>query len=253
MLKVALIQPNSKGTIEEIIERAERLISQAAKMGAELACLPEHWIHAKDFNNHLPIFIKLAKKENIAIATGGNYVEDKEGRKVRSYFINNEGEIIGKQDKIHLFRGEKEVALPGNEFNVFNFNDTKISICICHDLVYPEAVRIFVLKGAEILLCPSRIKKIGYEPWKLYVLTRALENRINIIAVNTLLLPEFEGKSFAVDFDIIDDVIIPKIIASAEEKEGFIIAEIDPKKMEKIRKERLNNRRPEVYVDILKK
>jgi predicted amidohydrolase len=103
------------------------------------------------------------------------------------------------------------------------------------------------------LLCPSRIKKIGYEPWKLYVLTRALENRINIIAVNTLLLPEFEGKSFAVDFDIVDDVIIPKIIASAEEKEGFIIAEIDPKKMEKFRKERLNNRRPEVYVDILKK
>ncbi len=250
MLRIALIQPDSRGTREEIIKRVERLIIQASSKGVDLACLPEHWIPVNDFNAYLNFFINLSKKENIAIITGGNYVEDKEGRKVRSYFIN-EGEVIGKQDKVHLFKGEKEIALPGNELNVFSFKNSKISISICHDLVYPELVRIFVLKGAEIILSPSRIKRIGYEAWKIYALARALENRVHILTVNTFLLPEFPGKSFAVDFDIIEDVVIPKISALAEEKEDVVIVDVEPKKIEKFRNERLSNRRPEIYIDIL--
>lgn len=97
-------------------------------------------------------------------------------------------------------------------------------------MVYPELVRIFVLKGAEIILSPSRIKRIGYEAWKIYALARALENRVHILTVNTFLLPEFPGKSFAVDFDIIEDVVIPKISALAEEKEDVVIVDVEPKR-----------------------
>ncbi len=252
-MKIALIQPDSRGDKDEILQRAINLIKKASSMEAEIACLPEHWIHVKNFKEIIPHFIKAAKENKIAIITGGNYVEEKGKREIKSFLIDSEGEIIGEQNKVHLFKAEKEIAIPGEEYNVFELNNTKIAITICNDLVYPEVVRILVLKGAEIIFAPSRIKDIGYEPWKLYVLTRALENRVHIASPNTFLPPSFLGKSIVVDFEIKEDVVIPKIFASAKEEEDILIADLDPKKVEGFRKERLNDRRVETYSELIKK
>ncbi|MDT7892584.1 MAG: carbon-nitrogen hydrolase family protein [Thermoproteota archaeon] len=253
MLRIALIQPNSKGDKEEVLKRVMKLIEEASKEKAEIACLPEHWIISYNFDEILKQLSDSAKKYGISIITGGNYIKNKEITEVASFLIDESGEIIGSQRKIHLFGAEKEVAVPGDEYNVFNFKDTRIAISICHDLVYPEAVRILVLKGAELIFAPARIKQKGFDPWKLYVLTRALENRVHIATINALLPPMFLGNSFVVDFKIEEDVVIPFIYKELGSEEGFIVVDIDPKKVEKFRKERLAARRVSTYSPILTK
>jgi omega-amidase len=147
-----------------------------------------------------------------------------------------------------LFEAEKEVAIPGNEYNVFDINGYKVGVAICYDLVFPEAIRILVLKGAELIFVPSRIKRISYEGWKIYALARALENRVHLACPVTLLQPEFPGKSFVADFDIFENrYVIPKIAKFAEEYEAILIYDFEPEKLEILRKERLKSGRPETY------
>lgn len=253
MLRIALIQPDSRGDKEEVLNRAIKLIEEAGKEKAELVCLPEHWIVYYNFNEILKVLSDAAKRYGISIITGGNYIKNNEITEVSSFIIDESGQIIGSQKKIHLFGAEKEVAIPGEEYNVFDFKGTKIAISICHDLVYPETIRILVLKGAELIFAPARIRYKGFEPWKLYVLTRALENRVHIATVNTLLPPNFLGNSFVVDFKIEEDVVIPYMYKEIGGEEGFVIADIDPKKVEKFRKERLAARRVSTYSLILTK
>lgn len=121
-------------------------------------------------------------------------------------------------------------------------------MAICYDLVFPEAIRILVLKGAEVIFVPSRIKRISFEGWKIYALARALENRVHLACPATLLQPEFPGKSFVVDFDIFENrYVIPKIAKFTEEYETILIYDFEPEKLEMLRKERLKSRRPETY------
>jgi len=251
MLRIALIQPDSRGSKEEILNRTLKLIDEASSYGVELVLLPEHWIISYDFEPVLYELRKKARKLSIGIVSGGNYIQRNNDLEIVSFLIDEKGEIIGEQKKVHLFGAENEVAKSGESYEVFKFKDTKIGITICHDLVYPEVVRILALKGAEIILAPARIKKQGFEPWKLYVMTRALENRIHIATTNALLPPNFLGNSFFVDFEIDNDVVIPYIASSAKDEEGFAIYDVDPKSIEKFRKERLSARRVSTYKDIL--
>ena len=66
---------------------------------------------------------------------------------------------------------------------------------VCHDVVFPESARTLVLKGAELLLNPSLIPTQGIEPWRIYVMARALENRVPIIAPNPYLSTRVPGDS----------------------------------------------------------
>jgi len=63
-----------------------------------------------------------------------------------------------------------------------------------------------------VLLSPSRIVKRGIIPWHLYVQTRALENRIPILAAN-VSNHRFGGNSVIVDLFEKDKVMIPKLIS----------------------------------------
>jgi len=88
--------------------------------------LPEHWIFTKDFNSILNSFIYVVRKNEIAILTRGCYVENNDAKEIVCYAINKEGEVIGSQKKVHLYEAEKEVAIPGNEYNVFDINGYKV-------------------------------------------------------------------------------------------------------------------------------
>ncbi|HLI46136.1 MAG TPA: carbon-nitrogen hydrolase family protein [Geobacterales bacterium] len=251
MLRISLIQPDSRGSKEEVLNRALKLIKEAASYGVELACLPEHWIISYNFYPILEELRKEARRSGIGIITGGNYIENGDNIEIGSFLIDENGEIIGEQKKVHLFGAENEVAKAGSSYEVFRFKDIKIGISICHDLVYPEVIRILTLKGAEIIFAPARIKKQGFDPWKLYVMTRALENRVHIASSLALIPPNFLGNSFVVDFQIEEDVVIPFIASAAKDEEGFAIYDVDPKAIEDHRKARLGARRVSTYGPLL--
>ena len=108
--------------------------------------------------------------------------------------ISPNGELISRQKKVHLFRRENDAALPGEKFEPFEIDGIKVGVMVCHDVVFPESARTLVLKGAELLLNPSLIPAQGIEPWRIYVMARALENRVLIIAPNPYLSTRVPGR-----------------------------------------------------------
>lgn len=252
-LKVAAAQAAlGKKSYDQAVEDAEKLIHAASKQGAKIVCLPEHWLleHRKQAGNATDRMMAVAKSERIFLITGANYLHTKSGVRIRSTLIDPEGHIVGSQDKVHLFLEERNVAVAGREYALLEAALGKIGITVCYDNVFPEAARSLALRGADMLFVPSRITSEGLDPWLLYLKTRALENRIPIIAPNIFSPPRYPGGSTIIDLKQATHgtpVILPEIVASADAGEKVIVAEINIDQARQLRQKRLAERIPEAY------
>ncbi|MEM3685022.1 MAG: carbon-nitrogen hydrolase family protein [Conexivisphaerales archaeon] len=248
-IKVAAIQPNSTGSKEQVVDRAANLIFSALSKGVDIACLPEHWLPGQnaDLREVIGRLKSAVKDLDGLVIAGADFVKYEDKTTIESIVIGGDGRELGVQEKVHLFGLEKSMAKPGNSYRIFQFKGVKFGIAICHDLVYPEVVRIFALQGAEILFVPSRIKREGLDPWELYAKARALENRLPMVLPNTLATPKFPGCSLIVDLFVQEDIVYPRVVAKANEEESTIIAEIDTELIREQREQRLKARRPSTY------
>ena len=174
----------------------------------------------------------------MTIIPGAFYEKNENKVTINSPIIGPEGEIIGKQEKIHPYDYEKEIVNSGTEAKVFN-TSCKFGIMICYDTVFPGVAEALTKKGAKILFTPSRIVKEGIEPWKMYVQVRSLENRIPIIAPN-VKDEKFGGNSLIVELVKEGKIVKTKINELGkkyEESVNIRFADYD-----NIRKERLKDR-----------
>jgi predicted amidohydrolase len=249
MVRVAALQLDCSRDIETIKDSIKKMIKEAAEQNVRIACLPEHWIPGDkpDLAKMLNFLKDLAKENKINIISGADFLWEDKKVTVQSVVISANGSILGKQDKVHLFGKEKLIAEAGNEYNVFDIEGIKIGIAICHDLVYPEVIRIYALKGAELIFSPAKIISEGLEPWHLYIKARALENRIPIISPNCYAPNMFKGGSLIVGLKNNKNIIYPEVLAEAKEGEHMLISDIDTKSMIKFREERLTSRRIDTY------
>ena len=123
-----------KGSYRKALDDALRLIRQAAAFGAQLVCLPEHWLleYREQGYGALKEISELARSERIYIVAGANYtqVQTNSSSEVRicSFLVGPDGNALGRQDKVHLFDGEKQVATPGEGYEVFDSPLGKIGI-----------------------------------------------------------------------------------------------------------------------------
>jgi predicted amidohydrolase len=255
MVRVAAIQlALGKGSYPKALDDTTALIQQAKSEGAQIVCLPEHWLleyKEKAYTATLEL-ANMAKANRVYLITGANYtpVERKDGSRelrIRSSLLNPEGQTIGEQDKVHLFHGEKNTASPGEVYRVFPTSLGSVGITVCYDNVFPESARSLALKGADLLFVPSRIISAGLDPWILYLRTRALENRLPVIAPNVFDLPRYAGGSVIIDLERDNGVVRPKIVASAKTGESIITANVNVDLARELRRERLRDRRPEAY------
>jgi predicted amidohydrolase len=229
--RVAAIQLGlGKASYSKTISDAKLALSEAAKNGARTACLPEHWLleYRDKVGEAIEELSRTAKESGIFIVTGANYINlDSDETRIQSQLIDSEGKIIGVQDKIHLFLAEKKSATAGDSFQIFKTEFANIGITICYDNVFPESSRTLALKNADLLFVPSRITAQGMEPWLLYLRTRALENRLPIIAPNVTYPPKYVGGSAIIDLvESSTNLIVPKIVASAQDEEKVILAAV---------------------------
>ena len=161
---------------------------------------------------------------------------------------------------------EKFYFKPGD----LGFKNTKtkygnIGSLICWDQWFPEAARLTVLKGAEILFYPTAI---GWHPseknkygesqlnsWLTIQRSHAIANGVFVAAVNRVGIEksgskkiEFWGSSFVIDPS---GNIIGKL---KSKKEDILICNIDFKKVENARQHWpfLRDRRIDAYKGILK-
>jgi omega-amidase len=186
MTKVGLIQTGSYESNKKGIENISKLLEKLGKAETQIVCMPEQWLPNNQIGNYDQEFFefkKIAKNYSMTVIPGAFYEKNENKMSINSPIIGPDGEIIGKQEKIHPYDYEKEIVEAGTEAKIFK-TSCKFGVMICYDTIFPDVADTLTRKGAEILFSPSRIVKEGIEPWKMYVQVRSLENRIPIIAPN---------------------------------------------------------------------
>ena len=253
-VRVAAVQFGiGKHDYREANETAEALVRAAALQGARVVCFPEHWLLEYREHGHLTIeqLSKAARDSKIIVITGANYMPNATPAspelRVRCLVIDEEGKQLGQQDKVHLYQSEKKVAAPGGQYDVFQSAYGKIGILVCYDCMFPETARTLALKGADMLFVPSRITCAALDPWMLYLRTRAMENRIPIIAPNVFRPPQYVGGTVIVDLMPSGKVVVPKIVGSAGSGEKVLVADVHVERAKELRRERLLDRQPTAY------
>ena len=219
MTKVGLIQTIQYGSNQKGIESVSKRLRELGKQETEIVCLPEQWLKnnkIEDFNSEFVEFMKIAQEYSMTVITGAFYEVSNQKTSIVSPIIGPNGEIIGKQEKIHPFDYERDTVKPGREAKIFN-TACKFGVIICYDMVFPKVANIMTKKGAEVLFSPSRIVKRGIKPWQMYVQVRSLENRIPILAAN-VENQRFGGSSIIVDLTENNKVVTTKITKLSKQK-----------------------------------
>lgn len=255
-LKVVAIQSRLYPKNDELaIRRAITLARTSVEQrSARLVCLPEHWLLERILTGEedplYGTFRDLAKSLDAYINLGGIFERIGDSTFFLSPTISPEGKIISKQKKVHLFRRENDLAIGGDSFEPFMIDGIKTGVMVCHDVVFPESARTLVLKGAELLLNPSLITSLGITPWRSYLIARALENRVPIIAPNPSLGLRVPGKSglLGLTYDKKQGIMLVKELTKPLTGERAYTVDLSiSEEFASLRKERLSERRPQAY------
>ena len=241
MTKVGLIQTRSYENNKKGIENISKLLEKLGRVETEIVCLPEQWLpnnHIENYDQEFFEFKKIAKNYSMTIIPGAFYEKNEDKVSINSPIIGPEGEIIGKQEKIHPYDYEKDTVDAGTEAKIFN-TSCKFGIMICYDTVFPGVADMLTKKGAQILFSPSRIVKEGIESWKMYVQVRSLENRIPIIAPNVEDI-KFGGNSLIVELTKEEKIVKTRVTELKGEYEETV--NITFSNYETIRKQRAEDR-----------
>ncbi|WP_312700744.1 carbon-nitrogen hydrolase family protein [Sedimentibacter sp.] len=264
----ALLQTKVYDDKEKNIENAVRLIERVSKEGADIAVLPE--MFCCPYNSSLfrtygedeggaayAAMSKAAADYGIYVVAGT--IPELEDDKVynTSYAFDRKGTQIAKHRKMHLFDidieggqyfKESDTLTPGMDVDVFDTEFCRMGLAICYDIRFPELARLMVSEGAEVLIYPGAFNMTtGPAHWELSFRMRALDNQCYTIGVAPARDLEASYHSYGNSM-----VASPwgNMLARLDEKEGYIIQEIDTDYVKKIRNELplLKHIRKDIYV-----
>ena len=286
-LKYAGIQMSCTGSVQENIEKAERLVREAAAKGAQIILLPElfenrYFCQEKNYE-----YYKLAKplEENDAVLHFTKVAKELEVvlpisfyERVGNVFYNSvamvdaDGSILGVYRKTHIpddhFYQEKFYFTPGNTgFKVWDTRYARIGVGICWDQWFPETARGMAVQGAELLMYPTAI---GSEPildcdsmphWRRCMQGHAACNVVPVVAANrygTESVTPSEanaGQSSSLVFygsSFVTDETGELVVQAPRDGEYIVYGESD---LDAVRDMRdswglFRDRRPEIYRDI---
>lgn len=288
-VKVAALQFSCSRDVQENINKAEKMVREAADNDANIILLPElferqYFCQEKRYDYYdyaLPLeknpavnrFKEVAKELGVVIPVSF-YERDIDRLFNTVAMIDADGSVLGIYRKTHIpddhFYQEKFYFTPGDTgFKVFDTRFGCIGVGICWDQWFPETARCMAVQGAEMLLYPTAI---GSEPildvyssghWRRVMQGHAAANLMPVVAANRIGVETVEpckenaGQSSSLDFygcSFIADAT-GDIIASAKQEETILYGEFD---LDTLKEDRLSwglfrDRRPETYVVMTKK
>lgn len=253
--KAACVQVNATDDMAVNIDMAAGLAREAALLGAELVLFPENVAmmtfgpdniraHARSEDEHpaIPVFQELARQLDIwlhggtlAIKTGGKIAN-------RAFLFAPDGSIAATYDKIHMF----DVDLPGGESYresaTFSPGHEKVladtpwgglGLTTCYDVRFPYLYRALAQAGAKYLAVPAAFTRpTGRAHWEVLLRARAIENGCYVFAPAQTGVHaggrETYGHALIID---------PwgEVLADAGDEPGFVIADIDPARVDEVR------------------
>ena len=283
-VKVAAIQMSCSPIQQDNLDKAEKMIREAASQGANLILLPElfdrwyfcqerrydYYGFAQSVDEHPSVLMgkRLAKELNVVLPVS---FFEKDGNVLYNSlaFIDADGSLLGVYRKTHIpddhYYQEKFYFTPGNTgFKVFDTAVGKIGAGICWDQWFPETARCLALNGAEIILYPTAI---GSEPilecdsmphWRRCMQGHAACNLVPVVAANRIGLETVEpskengGQKSALRFygsSFMTDETGELVTEASRDKEEILIHEYD---LDAIGENRITwglfrDRREEVY------
>ena len=274
LIKIALCQMNVVDNKEKNIEKAIQMIKESKRQGADLAVLPEmfncpyenekfiEYAEELEGSRTLKEISNIAKEENIHVLAGSipelEKNEENEGESIynTAVFFDNNGKMLGKHRKMHLFdidvKGkiyfkESDTLSAGNDFTIIETDLATIGIGICYDIRFVELSRIMALNGAELLIFPGAFNlTTGPAHWQLLFRSRALDNQVYTIGVAPALDKDASYNSYGHSI-----AVNPwgELIEELGFDEELKIVEIDLDEIKRIREEIpvLKNRRCDLY------
>jgi len=202
------------GSISANIEKATEMVRQAAKAGADIVCLQELFnapypCQSEDHDRFAwaePIpgpsseaMSKVAKQCSVVV-TGSVFERRAHGLYHNTALVfDTDGTQVGFYRKMHIpddpHYYEKFYFTPGDTgFTVAKTKHAVLGVGVCWDQWYPEAARLFALRGAEILLYPTAIGwlaqdkptvgKSQHEAWETMMRSHAIANGLYVAAAN---------------------------------------------------------------------
>ncbi len=127
-----------------------------------------------------------ARKYGVWVVVG-TIVQSSAGLLNTALLINDSGIIEGRQDKLHLFQGDKSYFVQGESLECFTIKGVRLGITVCYDSRFPEIYRVLREEGAEVFI--MILNGCGGDTWKRPVMEgtfrcRAAENTAFVVAVN---------------------------------------------------------------------
>jgi predicted amidohydrolase len=265
----AAVQLNSTEDTDRNLERADRLVREAAARGAELVLLPEKWsvlgrgeamaAAAEPLDGRSISWARSVARELGIDLIAGSIVELREGAEKRantSVHVDPHGELRGVYRKLHMFDVEIDGVLyaesaheqPGEELVLSELHDGRLlGMTICYDVRFPELYRTLAAAGAQLLSIPSAFTlPTTRDHWEVLVRARAIENACFVLAANQIGAHppgnRCGGRSLIVDPWGV-------VLACAPDGECAILAELDFELQGRVRRRlpALAHRRPDVY------
>lgn len=161
------------------------LFPEAAICGYETD--PEYWkqANARNFEAAEQTVIAASRKLNIAAVVGTAHWED--GAVFNSVLaIDKDGRVRGRYSKTYL--AEKWPTPGRGKLPVLTLAGVKSSFIICHDIRYPELVRLPAIAGAQICYYPSNesglVEEHKLSAYHAMPISRATENSIYLVMAN---------------------------------------------------------------------
>lgn len=287
-LAVGLVQMAMSTDADANLATAVRGIREAARLGAQLVCLPELFRSRYFCQSEDARFFDLAEPipgpttDALALLAAEldiTLIASVFERRAPGLFHNTAVVIdggrgyVGKYRKMHIPDDpryyEKYYFTPGDlGFKAFDTAAARIGVLVCWDQWYPEAARLTALLGAEVIFYPTAIGwhpeeqavvgKAQHDAWETTQRAHAIANGCFVVAVNrTGFEPDptgtggiqFWGQSFVVAPDG------QVLVRAPAEGESVAVIEID---RARIQRQRVGwpffrDRRIDAYGDITRR
>jgi deaminated glutathione amidase len=268
-VRVAAVQLNSTEDTEANLDTADRLVREAATLGASLVVLPEKWsvlgtpeqmaAGAQTLHGRCITWARDVAAELEIDLVAGSIVEqvaEQEKRSNTSVHVAPSGEIRAVYRKLHMFDvevdgvtyAESREEAPGEEVVVSELADgTGLGMSVCYDVRFPELYRALVSRGVEVIVIPSAFTlATTRDHWEVLVRARAIENQCFVIAPNQIGAHPPGNRSGGRSL-IVDPWGL--VLATAPDVETVIVADLDFENLEDVRRRLpvLAHRRPDIY------
>lgn len=287
---IGLVQMSCSPDPDQNLEKAGEQVREAARIGAQIVCLPElfrtqYFCQREDaalFDLAEPVpgptteyLSQIAREKKIVVITS---IFERRARGLyhnTAVLLDADGSTKGIYRKMHIpddpLYYEKFYFTPGDlGFRAFDTEYGRVGALVCWDQWYPEGARLTALRGANILFYPTAIGwhpdekaefgKAQHDAWRTIQRSHAIANGVFVAVVNRVghefgdirgNRAQGEGLEFW-GGSFISDPFGRVIAEASHNKEEILLSQCDLHQLEDVRRNWpfLRDRRIDSYSDI---